>query len=414
VLDDEPSDATAELGAVRYRDAFAGQSDERDFEQRSEDDIFIVCTGGTTGFPKGVMWRHEDVFFAALQGGRAGGDPIERPIEIGRIAQQGDEAWTLYAAPPFIHGTAIYSALITFFAGGKLVISRSPSYDAARMVDLIERERIEVLVMVGDAMLLPFIREVEKRGDRADLSSLSVITSQGAILSASTRKRLEELLPAVMILNNFGATEAGHQGQSVTDDEDGGEDGRTRFALDENGALIDEELRVVEPKPGARGRIARKGHIPLGYYKDEKKTAETFIEVDGARWVIPGDWGEYDENGLVVLLGRGSICINSGGEKIYPEEVEEVLKGHPDIYDALVVGVPDERFGQRVAAVIQLEPGASAEPEAWREYLRSRLAGYKTPREWHVVDAVPRQINGKPDYKTAKAIAEAGTHRVDG
>ncbi len=412
VTDDSGADIGVLDGQI-YQGSVDSQPVTRDFDTRDGSDIFIMCTGGTTGMPKGVMWTHEDLFFAALQGGNPGGDPIEAPEEIGPLAKEGESAWCLYPAPPFIHGTAIYSALITFFSGGKVVVTKSKSYQPAEMVDLIQRESIQVLVLVGDAMAIPLIQELEKRGDAADVSSLAVLTSQGAILSPSVYEKLEELVPGAMIMNNFGASETGHQGQAIEDfdDEDGEDDGmhkRTKFFLNEHTAVLDDDFNEVEPGSEIVGKIASRGHIPLGYYKDEQKTAETFFEIDGVRWVIPGDFATVDENGLVTLLGRGSICINSGGEKIYPEEVEEALKAHDGIQDVLVVGVADDRFGQRVAAVVQLKDGISADTESLDAHIRSKVAGYKIPREWHFVDLVQRQPSGKPDYKWARETAESG------
>lgn len=403
-VEDESDQPLGTLKAVEFEQALAGQSSDRDFAPRSNDDQFIVYTGGTTGMPKGVVWRHEDLFFAGLQGGRPQGDPIEAPEDIVDVVQSEEFAINVHPAPPFIHGSSQFAAWIALLGGGKVTIARSRSYDPALTARLITDEGIQVVVLVGDAMCRPLIDEARRNPDAYDFESMFVITSQGAILSRSTQAQLAELFPETMILNNFGASETGHQGMALdtTDDE-----GRIQFMMNEHTRVLDEDLNEVEPGSGKVGKLARTGHVPLGYYNDTKKTAATFIEHDGKRWVIPGDYATVDEEGLVILLGRGSICINTGGEKVYPEEVEEAIKDNDLVEDVLVVGIPDEHWGERVEAVVELKPGATASAEELATHLRERLAGYKCPKRWHFAEKISRQPSGKPDYKWAKELAQS-------
>ncbi len=383
---------------------------------RSGDDLYVLYTGGTTGAPKGVMWRHEDIFFAALGGSRevVGGDGRPAASRLVERAHKG-RARTLPACP-FIHGTAHWMALSTLFGGGTVVVAADRRYDAVSLLSLLAAEEVRYLVIVGDAFARPFADALEARHDRTQLECLSVIISGGAILSPVLKERLTMLLPSTIIVDGYGTSETGGQGSMVT--AAGAPADRPRFRVNAETAVLDDHNRPVQPGGGEVGRLARRGHIPLGYYKDPDKTAVTFPVVDGVRWAIPGDLGQVDADGTIILHGRGSVSINTGGEKVYPEEVEAVIKSHPSVFDAVVVGIPSERWGEKVVAVVQLsdtaDPAATTDPEATTAggvadavtgHCRARLAGYKVPRTIVVVEEVQRSAAGKPDYRWAREVA---------
>jgi acyl-CoA synthetase (AMP-forming)/AMP-acid ligase II len=301
----------------------------------------------------------------------------------------------IHPTPPLIHGNAQLASWIALLNGGVAVLVPGRSFDAEISLDACQAEDVHSLSIVGDAMALPIIDALERNPGRWDLSELNVIASAGAVLSAHLLQKLETLIPSCMVLNSFGASETGHQGTAFYDD------GKPTWYMDEEHTLVlDENLDPVEPGSGTVGMLARFGHIPLGYYKDPVKTAATFKEKDGIRYVIPGDMATVDEEGSVIFLGRGSVCINTGGEKVYPEEVEEALKHHDHVEDAVVVGVPDDRWGQRVEALVTVREAADLDAVA--AFCRTRVAGYKVPRNIWIVADLNRQPSGKPDYRWAK------------
>jgi acyl-CoA synthetase (AMP-forming)/AMP-acid ligase II len=390
--------------ARNYEHELAGARDDRDFGPRSSDDLYCVYTGGTTGMPKGVLWRHEDIFFAAMGGGDPLqlGDVIDRPEQLTtRLLRPGMIALPV---PPFRHASAHWLALSTFFGGGSLVLLPGGRFDPTRTWQLVAAERVNVLVVVGDAMARPLLDVLEASTD-LDTSSLMAVGSGGAILSASTKARVARLLPGVIVADAFGSSETGQLGGSAPV---GDPFGPPRLKLDDRTTVLDANLRPVTPGSPTVGRLARGGHVPIGYRGDPARSAATFVDVDGRRWALPGDEARVDRDGTIIVLGRSSQCINSGGEKIYPEEVEEALKANPDIADAVVVGVADERWGQRVAAVVEPVAGRAPSLAEVRDHAREVLAGYKLPTRLVLVEHVERQPSGKADYRWAQARAGAG------
>jgi acyl-CoA synthetase (AMP-forming)/AMP-acid ligase II len=367
---------------------------------RSGDDTYVLYTGGTTGSPKGVVWRHEDIFFAALGGGRRGGDPITAPDEI--LDRLADEPSRVLLVSPLIHGTAHWFAFLSLYAGNTVVLTDEPTFDPELVLDLVDQESVSYLVVVGDAFAAPLLDAVDTHPDRWDLTSLTVVISGGATLSPSIRRALVDRLPWIIVVDSYGTSETGGQGSRVYSTGMQLDDGPPHFEPNEQTAVLDDDLRSVEPGSGVVGRVARRGHVPLAYLGDEEATAATFVEVGGVRWTLTGDHATVAEDGSVVLYGRGASTINSGGEKIHPEEVEAVLREHPAVLDALVVGVPDQRWGERVAAVVAVRPSHQVTPADLTRHCRSRLAGFKTPRDVALVDRVRRSESGKPDYRWAR------------
>lgn len=389
-----------------YEAALAASSPVRDFPTRPPDDLVIIYTGGTTGMPRGVMWRHEDLFFAALQGGNPGGDPITVAADLAPRMRDNGGGIHILTAPPLIHGSSQLACWIALLNGGRAVLIPGRHFDPEAVLDAVDAEQVHTLNIVGDAMALPLVETLAAHPGRWNLGDLLVVASAGAVLSGSVREGLESRLPNAMALNNFGASETGHQGAAFYDE------GKPMWVLDErHTTVLDENLEPVRPGSGVVGKIARFGHIPLGYFGDAVKTAQTFVVKNGVRYVMPGDLATIAEDGSVVFLGRGSVCINSGGEKVFAEEVEEALKSHPAVFDAIVVGVPDPRWGQRVEALITLRTPTPDLADILA-FCRSRIAGHKVPKHLWVVPDLNRQPSGKPDYRwaQAEAIARGTTH----
>ncbi|MFF5284190.1 acyl-CoA synthetase [Streptomyces sp. NPDC013171] len=396
----DPSEDAPALDCVPFADAEASGSPDRGFGPRSPDDLFIIYTGGTTGMPKGVLWRQEDLFFAGLFGGDPAGEPVKRPEELAERVAAGGAGITFFPAPPLMHGTSTLTAFIALNYGQRVVLHRK--YVPEEVLRTLEKEKVSSISLVGDAMLRPLVDALRGPLRGTDLSALFSLSSSGAIMSETVRAQLQELMPNVTLLNNFGSTESGSNGRAT---DDSGPAKGFRLHVNERTQVVDPATRVPVA-PGETGRLAQRGHVPLGYYNDPAKTAETFFERDGVRWVLLGDMATVDESGVVTVLGRGSQCINTGGEKVYPEEVEQALKSHPDVYDALVAGVPDARWGNHVAAVVQLRPEARPlDLETLQTHCRQQLAGYKVPRQLVLTDRIQRSPSGKADYRWARAVA---------
>jgi acyl-CoA synthetase (AMP-forming)/AMP-acid ligase II len=403
----EPGDQSdiSAFDGVLYEDAIAGASAERDFGERSADDLHIIYTGGTTGFPKGVMWRHED-FWRTLGGGIDfyTGELREEYDQSKEAAQDG--RMITFPLSPLMHGGAQAGLLMHLF-GGHLTILE-PKFDPQRTWEIIDENGVMLIFMTGDAMARPLIEEFERAAATDEPysgQSLFAVSSSAAIFSPEVKERWIEALPNPVYTDSVGASETGFQGMGMQDKTHISSDGPV-VGLGPSSVVLDDQNNVLdlETNVGAVGRLGRGGSVPVGYYKDPEKSAATFLEIDGVRISVPGDFARIEEGGRVTLLGRGSNCVNTGGEKVYPEEVEMAIKRHPAVYDVLVVGVPDEKYGQSVAAVIQPREGRSVELEELRDFLREFLSGYKLPRAITFVPEIPRNATGKAQYPRAKEL----------
>lgn len=398
----DTTNATLPAGTLDYEDTLAKADTDRTFIGRKSDDTYIACTGGTTGLPKGVVWTHEDIFYATMGGGDPSGylGAITEPDQLlERVFRPG---LVQLITPPLMHVSAHWAAFQALFGGGQVVLTGPGSFDPAETWRLIKDKGVHIVTLVGDAMMRPLLEEIRKAP--AETISLGVMASGGAIVSPATKELAHELLPAVMIVDGFGSTETGITG---TDRKQGSE--RSAFAMDDTTAVLRDDLTRIAAGSDEVGKLGRTGRIPVGYLKDAGKTAETFVvDSEGKRWVLPGDLASVAEDGSIVLLGRGSTSINTGGEKVFPEEVESALVGHPSIEDVLVVGVADDTWGQRVVAVVELSAGHDLTLDQVKEHARLHLAGYKLPRELVIVPSILRNPNGKADYVWAKEQALQG------
>ena len=399
-----PDPVVASTGTVpiHYEEALASATGRRGFGSRSPDDLYVLYTGGTTGMPKGVMWRQEDIFFAAMGGGGWGAEPIATADELaGRLNTDPTGRIPMLVVGPLMHGNAQWAMWNAFMMAGTTVLYTEHRFDPDRLLRLVGDEGVVSTALVGDAMARPLAETLAAAPPGTyDTSTLMVIGSGGAMLSATVKVDLATQVPGAMIMDRFGSSEAGAQGAVEV-----GASG-PKFVMSEDTAVLDDDLAPLAPGDGRIGRLARTGRIPLGYYKDEAKTAATFpTDTHGVRWSVPGDLASIGPDGVITIHGRGSASINSGGEKIFPEEVEAAVKAHPWVYDAIVVGLPDERFGERVAAVVRLRDGApDVTLDDLTEHCRGHVAGYKVPRQLLVVDEIPLTAAGKPDTRAAKAL----------
>jgi acyl-CoA synthetase (AMP-forming)/AMP-acid ligase II len=407
-----------ELGS-EYDDLIAAGDPARTFDQRSPDDHYVLYTGGTTGMPRGVVWRHEDIFFSALGSGNPGGPPITAPEEIAdhaltnrvqRLApyltpgDSGCDEFVALSLGPLMHASGQWMGYGTLLGGGRVVLYEEPHLDLVKVLDLVERERVVMLSLIGDAAARPLVEALEANPGRWDTSSVRLLGSGGSILTADMRERLLAALPSVLAINEaVGSSEAPVQALATAVRGAPTIESLKFTAREGITLVIDDDLRPIEPGSGVEGWLAAGGRVPIGYHNDPEKSARTFVTIDGKRYSIPGDRALIDADGTIRLLGRGALCINTGGEKVYPEEVEAVLKAHPAIADAVIVGVPDERWGSRVAAVVAAD--ANLDIEDVQAHCRVSLAGYKVPRSVTVVATIERSPAGKADYRWAAEVA---------
>ena len=399
ILEDESQDKAIAPGSG-YESALARASEERHFEARSGDDLYIVYTGGTTGLPKGTLWRHADLYSNVAR--RLTGK-IDRPEEIALQAAN-PLGLRMLTLSPLMHGGGQWPLFICIFNGGVALFPVAAHFDPREVLAIIHEHRVSTLSIIGDAMGRPIAEARMDPGSDYDTSCLKAISTGGALLTAPVRDLLRDAFDGIYISGGIGSSEIGTAAResSKFDPATG-----PRFSLDAGVAVLDENLRAIAPGSGGVGRIARRGDIPLGYYKDPEKTASTFVtDSEGVRWVLPGDWARVEEDGTISLLGRGSQCINSGGEKIFPDEIESVLAQYPEVRHVAVVGVPDPTWMERVVALVEpRDPEAPPTLEAIQDHCRTLLAGYKVPRAM-VITNLQRTATGKVDYVWARTRAE--------
>lgn len=383
----------------------AGHDGPAPSRERSGDDHFVLYTGGTTGKPKGVVWRQEDFFYSALSGGNPTGDDLHSLDEI-TAAVEGAFPLVYLVPMPLIHGAASYTMFTGWCMGAHMVLLRR--FDARAALAAIEAHKVNIVSVVGDALARPLYDAVAAHGADHDLTSWFVLGSGGALFSKSVQDQFRELMPNLIVRDNFGSSESGTDGQTAV-----GEDGLMRLTPSAHVRVVDQSHATIEPGSEDFGFVAHTGHVPLGYYKDDAKTAATFPVIDGVRWAVLGDVARVEADGSIVVLGRGSQCINSGGEKVFPEEVEQALKSHPAVMDVLVAGYKDSRFGERVGAAVELREGAQVDAEDLRAHVRDQLAGYKVPSRIVLVSSVVRSPSGKADYRWAKSTVTQAEQPTD-
>ncbi len=398
VLDDgTPGGNAAWPDAIDFEDAIAAQSDAPLGIERSGEDLYLLYTGGTTGMPKGVMWRHQDLFKAALMSLVMTGSPVTDPEQLrDRIVAEDTRPITMTIAP-IMHGAAQWGMYIGLFTGATAVLYGAHGFDPMEVWKGIATERCNRIMVVGDAIARPLVEALDSPDFDLDVSCVQAIGSGGALFSGVVKDEYRARFPGIAISDAIGSSEMGAGGSPAGEGQ--------RFRLTENMSVLDDDMRPIAPGSSEVGRLARKGAIPMGYYKDQAKTDATFVpDPDGVRWVIPGDFATVEEDGTIIMLGRGTACINTGGEKVFPDEVEAALKRHPAVEDVLVVGIPDPRFGQRVAAVVQPRDGMTTTIEELGAFAREWVAGYKVPRDLRLVSVIGRTASGKADYAWAKQV----------
>ncbi len=410
-INDHSDDEDAIEESFEFENLIINEDESRLKVRRSGDDQYILYTGGTTGMPKGVVWRMEDVLMT-LGGGidAVTGEKYKTPEEFADKCFQ-DQTIAL-ALAPFMHGGAQWQSFNAFFSGWKLIINDQISFDADYIWEVVAKEKVMNLTIMGDAMGRPLCDALPKAIEKGlDLSSLFVLSSTASVFSATIKDTILEFLPNLFLIDAVGSSETGATGVNIhTRDgklKDSG--GGPKFTKPDFSEILNLDTKDIIPPSDTQtiGYLARKGHVPLAYYKDEEKSKKTFIEVNGERYSIPGDMAKYEADGQMTLLGRGSVSINSGGEKIFPEEVEMALKAHPNIFDCLVVGVKDDRWGQKVVAVIQRREDIEMSLEEIKEVASKYIASYKMPKAIVFSELIERAPSGKPNYQWAQQYANS-------
>lgn len=400
----EANTATPTLDqAVSFESLMSGQSESPLDIERSPEDLIFIYTGGTTGKPKGVMWPHNEQAQALFAGGFGTADTA--PNVADHIARLDEPKAYLrpVIASPLMHGAGLYAAISTFCNGGHVVvIDNSGKFDAAKHWAMVEKYRADAMSIVGDTFAKPLLNALDE--GNFDVSSMRIIGSSGVMWSTSVKLDLLKHMPQAAMYDSLGASEAMGLGASMLTSD--GEAKTATFKIGASCKVFDDDGNEIEPGSGQAGMLARNGPMPLGYYKDEAKTAETFKIINGERYTVPGDLCTVEVDGTINLLGRGSSCINTGGEKVFPEEVEEALKQHASVEDALVFGVPDSQWGSAVHAAVQFGDEAGVDETSLRDFLRAELAAYKIPKRIVGSTAELRLANGKPDYPKAKDLVK--------
>ena len=409
-VDDGPASAHVD-GHVRYEDLLASHQPAPRIE-RSPDDVYMLYTGGTTGMPKGVMYRLGEMT-ASFVGNAFNAQKLPIPVDVetavARIAERRATDGTYVAAPccPLMHGTGMWiGAMMPHSAGGTVALLSNRKFDADELLTMTERDRVNNAIIVGDAFARPIADALDaavRKGRPYDTSSLQRMASSGVMWTQEVKTRLIDHIPQIMLVDSMGSTEGG-MGVSVMTRESAVE--TAKFAMNPTTKIFDDDDIEVKPGDGRTGKVANGGLTPFGYFKDPEKSARTFRVIDGVRYAFPGDLATFDENGNMVLLGRGSQVINTAGEKVFPEEVEEAVKRTDGVVDCLVVGLPDDKFGQVVVAVASTRPGTAVNEADVISSVKSQLSGYKSPKRVVFVHEVPRAPNGKADYPGARKLAE--------
>jgi fatty-acyl-CoA synthase len=398
----DPGDELADFAVAYESLAEAGDGAPLGIE-RSPEDMLFIYTGGTTGMPKGVMWTHGDMREITLQAARKMGPVPESPAELAAAIKAAGPGGRLIPAPPLMHGTGLLTGMGAMLAGGCVITLESPSFDPIELLVAIDKHKPQSLVIVGDSFAKPILNALNAAPGKYDVSSVAVIISSGVMWSLEVKRGLLEHMPQAMLNDGFSSSEALGMGSSIMTK--AGEVQTAKFMIGDRCRVFDEDDQPVAPGSGKAGIVALGPPNPLGYYKDEEKTARTFRTIGGVRYSIPGDWCVVEADGSLTLLGRGNACINTAGEKVFPEEVEEALKTHPSIEDCLVIGLPDEKWGQSVTAVVRLTHGQDLDEDGLRRHVRERLAGYKTPKRVLTGEVSLRAPNGKANYKAASEFA---------